>query len=74
MALDGRIGSDGLAAFYGEVIVGSSLTGLGAARGTPSDFRALARFDGAAGSGKRDRRKRLHAHLREGISANKSYR
>ena len=53
MALDGKIGSDGVAAFFGEIIVGSSLVGLGTARGTPSDFHALAHFDHTSGDGKR---------------------
>jgi hypothetical protein len=53
MVLDGKIGSDGSAAFFGEIIVGSSLVGLGTARGTPSDFHALAQFDRTSGNGKR---------------------
>ena len=53
MVLDGRIDADGIAAFYGEVVVGSSMTGLGVSRGTPSDFHALAHFDGANGNGRR---------------------
>jgi hypothetical protein len=53
MVLDGKIDSDGAAAFFGEIIVGSSLVGLGTARGTPSDFHALAHFDHAGGDGKR---------------------
>jgi TIR domain len=53
MVLDGRIESDGAAAFSGEVIVGSSLTGLGAARGTASDFHAGASFAGGSGQGRR---------------------
>jgi hypothetical protein len=53
MVLEGKIASDGAAAFFGEIIVGSSLVGLGAARGTPSDFHALAHFDHASGNGKR---------------------
>ena len=53
MVLDGKIDSDGAAAFFGEIIVGSSLVGLGTARGTPSDFHALAHFDHASGDGKR---------------------
>ena len=53
MVLDGKIESDGIAAFFGEIIVGSSLVGLGAARGTPSDYHALAQFDGTGGIGKR---------------------
>ena len=53
MVLDGKIDSDGTAAFFGEIIVGSSLVGLGTARGTPSDFHALAHFDRASGDGKR---------------------
>ncbi len=51
--LNGKIDSDGAAAFFGEIIVGSSLVGLGTARGTPSDFHALAQFDRSSGSGKR---------------------
>ena len=53
MVLDGRIESDGAAAFAGEVIVGSSMTGLGVARGTASDFHAAANFTGASGQGRR---------------------
>ena len=53
MTLDGKIESDGGAAFFGEVIVGSSLVGLGAARGTPSDFHAIASFNGSSASGRR---------------------
>jgi hypothetical protein len=53
MVLDGKIEADGQAGFAGEIIVGSSLVGLGAARGTPSDFHALAHFDHAGGNGKR---------------------
>jgi hypothetical protein len=53
MTLDGRIEADGTAGFTGEVIVGSSLVGLGAARGTPSDFHALGHFDHGSGNGKR---------------------
>ena len=53
MVLDGKIESDGAAAFNGEVIVGSSMTGLGAARGTPSDFHADAIFNGGSGQGRR---------------------
>jgi len=53
MVLDGKIDADGAAAFFGEIIVGSSLVGLGTARGTPSDFHALAHFDHASGNGKR---------------------
>ena len=53
MVLDGRIESDGAAAFSGEVIVGSSLTGLGVARGTASDFHAAASFAGGSGQGRR---------------------
>ena len=53
MSLDGKIESDGAAAFLGEVIVGSSLVGLGAARGTPSDFHAIATFNGGSASGRR---------------------
>lgn len=53
MVLDGKIESDGMAAFTGEVIVGSSLVGLGAARGTPSDFHAVATFQNSSASGRR---------------------
>jgi TIR domain len=53
MVLDGKIEPDGQAGFAGEIIVGSSVVGLGAARGSPSDFHALARFDHASGNGKR---------------------
>ncbi len=51
--LNGKIEPDGTAAFFGEVIVGSSLVGVGDARGTPSDFHALAQFDKTSGTGKR---------------------
>jgi hypothetical protein len=53
MSLDGKIESDGAAAFTGEVIVGSSLAGLGAARGTPSDFHAVALFENGSANGRR---------------------
>jgi hypothetical protein len=53
MVLDGKIDADGAAGFAGEIIVGSSLVGLGAARGTPSDFHALAHFEHGGGNGKR---------------------
>jgi TIR domain len=53
MTLDGKIEADGIAGFAGEVIVGSSLVGLGAARGTPSDFHALGHFGHGSGDGKR---------------------
>ena len=53
LVLDGRIEADGTAAFLGEAIVGSSLIAMGAARGTPVDFHALAQFRGASGNGKR---------------------
>jgi len=53
MVLDGKVEADGTAGFYGEIIVGSSVVALGAARGTPSDFHALAHFEGRSGSGKR---------------------
>ena len=53
MTLDGKIEADGTAGFAGEVIVGSSLVGLGAARGSPSDFHALGHFDHGSGNGKR---------------------
>jgi hypothetical protein len=51
--LDGKIEPDGAAGFFGEIIVGSSLVGLGAARGSPSDFHALAQFDRTSAMGKR---------------------
>ncbi len=53
MVLEGKIESDGMAAFTGEVVVGSSLVGLGAARGTPSDFHAVATFQNSSASGRR---------------------
>jgi hypothetical protein len=53
MTLDGKIEPDGTAGFTGEVIVGSSLVGLGAARGSPSDFHALGHFGNGSGNGKR---------------------
>jgi TIR domain len=53
MTLDGKIEVDGTAGFAGEIIVGSSLVGLGAARGTPSDFHALGHFGHGSGDGKR---------------------
>ena len=53
MVLDGKIDSDGAAAFTGEVIVGSSATGMGASRGTASDFHAAANFAGGSGMGRR---------------------
>jgi hypothetical protein len=53
MTLDGKIEADGTAGFTGEVIVGSSLVGLGAARGSPSDFHALGHFGHGSGDGKR---------------------
>ena len=53
MVLDGKIESDGTAAFFGEIIVGSSVVALGAARGTQSDYHALAKFDRTSGAGKR---------------------
>ena len=51
--LNGKIDADGTAGFFGEIIVGSSVIGMGAARGTPSDFHALAHFDRSSGDGKR---------------------
>jgi hypothetical protein len=51
--LNGKIGPDGTGAFFGEIIVGSSVVALGAPRGTPSDFHALAHFDHGSGTGKR---------------------
>jgi hypothetical protein len=53
LVLDGKIEADGAAAFSGEIIVGSSLVGLGAARGTPSDFHALATFANTSAKGRR---------------------
>jgi TIR domain len=53
LVLDGKIEPDGAASFFGEIIVGSSLVGLGAARGSPSDFHALAQFDRTSATGKR---------------------
>lgn len=53
MVLDGKVESDGTAAFFGEIIVGSSIVALGAARGTPSDYHALAKFAHTSGTGKR---------------------
>jgi hypothetical protein len=53
LVLDGRIEEDGAAAFTGEIIVGSSVVGLGAARGTPSDFHALATFTNSTANGRR---------------------
>jgi len=53
LAIDGKIEADGLAAFSGEIIVGSSLAGMGAARGTASDYYALAQFQHGNGTGKR---------------------
>ena len=53
MMLDGKIESDGAAGFFGEIIVGSSLVGLGAARGTPSDFHAVVSFQDSSGTGRR---------------------
>jgi len=53
LVLDGKIESDGAAAFFGEIIVGSSLVGLGAARGTASDFHALVTFESASATGRR---------------------
>ena len=53
MDLNGKIEADGAAAFFGEIIVGSSVVALGAARGTPSDFHALAHFEGKSGNGTR---------------------
>ena len=53
LVLDGKIEPDGAAGFFGEIIVGSSLVGLGAARGSPSDFHALAQFDRTSATGKR---------------------
>jgi hypothetical protein len=51
--LNGKIEPDGTAAFFGEIIVNSTLVGMGAARGTPSDFHALAQFAASSGTGKR---------------------
>jgi hypothetical protein len=51
--LNGKIDADGTAGFFGEIIVGSSLVGLGTARGTESDFHAIAHFTASSGDGKR---------------------
>jgi hypothetical protein len=51
--LNGKIQPDGTAAFFGELIVGSSVVALGAPRGTPSDFHALAQFEQRSGNGRR---------------------
>jgi hypothetical protein len=51
--LNGKIEPDGTAAFFGEIIVNSSFVALGAARGTPSDFHAIAQFQKATGTGTR---------------------
>jgi hypothetical protein len=51
--LNGKIDADGTAGFFGEIIVGSSLVGLGVARGTPSDFHAIAHFTASSADGKR---------------------
>ncbi len=51
--LNGKITSDGTAAFFGEIIVASSAAALGAPAGTKSDFHALAQFAGNGGTGKR---------------------
>ena len=51
--LNGKIDADGTAGFFGEIIVGSSLVGLGTARGTQSDFHAIAHFTASSGDGKR---------------------
>lgn len=51
--LSGKIEPDGTAAFFGEIIVNSSLVGMGAARGTPSDFHAIAQFRQTTGTGTR---------------------
>ncbi|HEX4407637.1 MAG TPA: toll/interleukin-1 receptor domain-containing protein [Xanthobacteraceae bacterium] len=53
LIMDGKIEADGTAGFFGEIVVGSSLVGLGVARGTPSDFHAMAKFESTTGSGKR---------------------
>jgi hypothetical protein len=53
LVMDGKIEADGTAGFFGEIIVGSSLVGLGVARGTPSDFHAIAKFESTSGNGKR---------------------
>jgi hypothetical protein len=53
MVLDGKIEPDGAAAFRGVIIVNSSFVALGAAKGSESDFFALAQFERAGGKGKR---------------------
>jgi hypothetical protein len=53
LVMEGKVEADGMAGFSGEVIVGSSIVGLGVARGTEVAFHALAKFDHASGSGKR---------------------
>ena len=53
LVIDGKIDADGMAAFSGEIIVGSSLVGLGAARGSASDFYALGQFQHSNGTGRR---------------------
>jgi hypothetical protein len=51
--LNGKIEPDGKAAFFGEIIVNSSYVALGAARGTPSDFHAVAQFGKTTATGTR---------------------
>jgi hypothetical protein len=53
LTVDGKIGADGAAAFTGQIVVGSSVAGLGAARGTVVDYFALAQFQNNSGTGKR---------------------
>ncbi len=50
---NGKIEPDGKAAFFGEIIVNSSFVAMGAARGTPSDFHAIAQFGKTTGTGTR---------------------
>lgn len=53
LVIDGKIESDGTAAFFGKGFVGSSLVALGAPRGTQYAFHALVSFTRNNGSGKR---------------------
>jgi hypothetical protein len=51
--LNGKIEPDGKAAFFGEIIVNSSVTALGAAPGTASDFHVMAQFEPTTAAGTR---------------------
>jgi TIR domain len=53
LELKGKIEPDGTAAFKGAVVVGSSIVGMGAARGTVSQVYAMAAFGRTSGSGDR---------------------